>query len=111
MYKIPLTNSPNQSFNVIVPVNDENKDLTLTLNYNEVADYWSLTIADTQTGQDLVSQIPMLESYNDFSNILIQLGYLEIGSAFVIALDETPLFRPNEDDLGTKYILVWGDNE
>lgn len=111
MYKIPLTNSPNQSFNVIVPVNDENKDLTLTLNYNEVADYWSLTIADTQTGQDLVSQIPMLESYNDFSNILVQLGYLEIGSAFVIAIEETKLCRPDSDDLGTKYILVWGDNE
>lgn len=111
MYKIPLTNSPNQSFNVIVPVNDENKDLTLTLNYNEVADYWSLTIADTGTNQVIVSQIPMLESYNDFSNILIQLGYLEIGSAFVIAIDETLDSRPDENNLGTKYILVWGDNE
>lgn len=110
MYKIPLTNSPNQTFNVIVPVNDENKDLTITLNYNEVADYWAATIAETQTGNVLISQIPLLESYHDFSNILIQMGYMEIGSAFVIAIEETPICRPDENDLGTKYILVWGDN-
>lgn len=111
MYKIPLTNSPNQSFNITVPVNDENKDLTLELNYNEVADYWSITIRDTETDLVLVSQLPMLESYGDFSNILIQLGYLEIGSVFIVAIEETDTCRPNEEDLGTKYIVIWGDNE
>lgn len=111
MYKIPLTNSPNQTFNVIVPVDEENKDLTITLNYNEVADYWSISIADTQTEKALVSQIPMLESYMDFANILIQLGYLGIGSAFVVAMQETKECRPDGENLGTKYILIWGDNQ
>lgn len=110
MYRIPLTNSPNQTFNVIVPINGENKEFVVTLNYSEIADYWTMTLSDPITQLDIVSGIPMLESYNDFANLLIQLGYKNIGSIYIVGMEETAASRPNDIDIGQKYLLVWGDN-
>lgn len=110
MYRIPLTNSPNQTFNITVPVNGENKDFTINLNYSEIADYWTIDISDTLTEQMIICGIPLLESYNDFANLLIQQGYLEIGSIFIVAMQETKSCRPDDKDIGQKYLLVWGDN-
>lgn len=111
MYKIPLTNSPNQTFSVTVPVNGENKDFTFNLSYNEQAGYWFLTLSDSISQEIIFSQLPLLCSFDGFSNIITQLSYKLIGSIYIAPLQETANSMPNDEDIGTKYILVWGDNE
>ena len=109
-YKIPLRPYPNQTFYTTIPINDRNVDLTITLNYNDVAKYWSMTVVDTVEDKVLFSQLPLLTSFMDFSNILCQLGYKAIGSAYVFPTNFTVASRPNDIDLGKNYQLIWGDN-
>lgn len=111
MYKIPLTNSPNQNFGVTVPVNGKNMDFNITLNYNEQAQYWAMTVTDALTNEIYFSQLPMLFSFVEYANIITQLSYKLIGSIYITAITETELSRPNDSDIGTYYILVWSDNE
>lgn len=109
-YKIPLAPYPNQTFNTTIPINDRNVDITITLNYNEVAQYWTMTVVDTVEEKVLFSQLPMLTSSMDFANMLCQLGYKEIGSAFIFPTNFTQASRPNDKDLGKNYQLIWSDN-
>lgn len=111
MYKIPLTTFPNQTFVVIVPVNGGNKEFEIQLRYNEVAGYWSMTLTDNEAERIIFSQLPLLASYYEFANMANQLGYKNIGSIYCIAMQMTKSCAPNSDDLGKKYILIWGDNE
>ena len=58
----------------------------------------------------LVSNIPLVTGNNPACNILAQFAYLEIGSAFVINQTGTTVVNfPNSLDLGTDFILVWGN--
>lgn len=111
MYKIPLTNSPNQTFVLNVPVDDENKRFGINLFYNEQGDFWSMTIFDPQTKNGIVSNIPLLSAFSKFSNILEQFSYLNIGSLYVVPMKEDKKSRPTKDNIGTDYIVVWGDTE
>ena len=54
MYKIPLTNSPNQTFSTSIPVNGENRYFVIELNYIYSCGYWSMTLTDYTTEQILV---------------------------------------------------------
>lgn len=109
-YRIPLSPYPNQTFNMSIPVNDTNVDLTITLNYNSVAEYWMMTVTDTNTEEVIFSQLPLLCSFGDFGNMLRQLGYKLIGSAFVFPSNFTLPSRPDDKNLGTDYKLLWSDN-
>ena len=111
MYKIPLTNAANQTFNITVPVNDENKSFTVKLNYNPEAEYWNFSLFETFTEQPIFVNIPLLASMYRASNILRQQHYLQIGSIYVTAIKLTKNSAPNSDDLGTNYIMIWADNE
>lgn len=107
MFIIPLTNSPNQSFTSTVPVNDKKIKFNFFLRFNTEQGCWMLTIKD-EDKNILVSGIPLVCGLN----ILEQQSYLNIGSAYVIKLDDNiQRSMPNEFDLGTNFVLVWGDNE
>lgn len=111
MYKIPLTNSPNQTFTCIVPVNGKNVNLRFDLWYNGQGNYWSISIYDVKTEKPMISNLPMLVSAGVFSNILYQLDYMKIGIAIVVPLVPDDLSNPNDENLGSSYALVWGDND
>ena len=111
MYKIPLTNYPNQSFICNVPVNGANVEFRFELWYNEVAGYWLLSLYKVLGNELLFSNLPLLHSINTYSDILCQLGYKNIGMCLIV-----PTFRddrrsmPDDKGLGGAYIMVWGDN-
>ena len=108
MYKIPLTNSPNQTFNCIVPVNGENHNLRFTLWYNYKAKYWLMSIFEITENKEMFENLPLLVSKGRFENILCQLGYMDLGMAGVVPLIDS-LENPDNTNLGTAYILLWGD--
>ena len=102
-------NFPNQKMVVVVPVDDENRFFEIEANYNEIAEYWTMTIRDVETGKDILTGIPLLTSFGDFANIMKQYGYKNIGSVYVYPKQFTKASRPNDTNLGTDYIILWGD--
>lgn len=110
MYKIPLTNSPNQTFSTTIPINGENKSFVFNLKYNYIAKYWLLTISDAATEQILIANIPLLSSTFDFASILKQFEYKLIGNAYVIPVYDFSLSAPDNTNIGTDFALMWGDN-
>lgn len=53
----------------------------------------------------------MLVSGGQFSNILAQLDYMKIGITIVVPLVPDLLENPNDENIGSSYALVWGDND
>jgi hypothetical protein len=105
---IPVTSDANQSFPVTLSVDGGNITLQLAFRYNEVAGYWVMTIWDAQ-GNLLLDSIPLVTGGYPAANLLCQNAYLAIGSAYVINVGNDPGDHPNASNLGSSYILIWGD--
>lgn len=108
MYRIPLTNAPNQTFSCKVPVDGQNLNFKFAFSYNEVGGFWSMSLADYSTEKDLLTNVSLLSTKGASANILQFYRHLGIGSAYVVKLsdDAKPL---SADNLGTDYCLLWGD--
>jgi hypothetical protein len=104
--KISLDNGPNQTWAVSVDINGGISKFFCELNYNELALYWTMDIAD-QNQVPLLSGIPLVTGLN----ILAQFGYMEIGSIYILNSSgvASPNY-PNDTDLGTDFVMVWADN-
>lgn len=111
MYKIPLTNSPNQTFQCTVPVNQVNINFNFNLWYNEQAEYWLLTLSNYTTGEVYFANLPLVSSKGNFGNMIHQLSYKNIGMCFMLPTTEDLKCAANNDNLGQTYIMIWGDNE
>lgn len=110
MHLIPLSTQPNQKFQTAIAVNGKTLRLTLTIRYNEMANYWVMTIAD-QSGNLIIDNVPLITGVWPASNILDAYQYLQIGSAYVINASNADINDyPNASDLGTDFVLLWGDN-
>ena len=110
MYKIPLINAPNQTFNCKIPVDGRNVHLKFNISYNEVGGFWNMTLIDAATDKVLIANLPLLSTKGSSANILQFYSHLGIGSAYVVKLtnDAEPL---SADNLGTDYCLLWGDSQ
>ena len=106
---IPLTNAPNQTLTVALNVNGGVLRLGLFITYSEMAQYWLMSVSDSQ-GNLLLSSVPMVTGSWPAANLLAQQGYLNIGSAYIINLGQVPDDYPNANELGSAFILLWGDN-
>jgi hypothetical protein len=106
---INTTNAPNQTLQVSLNVNNAILKLNITLRFNEMAQYWVLGILD-QNNNMLVDSIPLLTGTWPAANILQQCQYLGIGSAYIINLGTAVADYPGVNDLGSNFLLIWGDN-
>jgi hypothetical protein len=103
---IPLTSDPDQYFTCTLPVDHRNITLFFRIRYNDAAKYWVMTIAD-KNGFVMIDSIPLLPS----KNLLEQYKYMQIGSAYIVKSGKLDTDRPDDTNLGTDYILVWGDTD
>ena len=110
MYKVPLTNSPNQSFKCIIPVNGNNIKFKFNLWYNYSAKYWLITAVNLLTGEEYFSNLPLLTSYGKYSDILHQLDYKGIGCCIIVPMEDEFTGQANDQNIGKTYIMIWGDN-
>lgn len=110
MVKIPLTNSPNQKFICTVPVNGENKNFRFELWYNYQAEYWLFSLYDISTESYIFSNLPLLSSNYKFYDILYQLDYMKIGVCIMLPLIIDKKSAADDKNLGTSYVMIWGDN-
>ncbi|MDF2636578.1 MAG: hypothetical protein K0R78_3452 [Pelosinus sp.] len=107
--KIPLNTSPDQTFQITLPVDGKNITLEFNLKYNEIAEYWIMKITDTVTNTVLLDSIPLLPGDSPANNILEQYSYLGIGSAYIVKASNSNADYPNSNNLGTEFLLAWGD--
>jgi hypothetical protein len=110
MQIIPLTTSPNHTFVATISVNGRNITLSFFLSYNETAGYWTMRIKDPSTGVIILDSIPLLTDATPGANLLAQYDYLNIGSAYLIKVAPSETDYPDDTNLGTLFVLVWGDN-
>lgn len=109
---IPLLPSPNQTFNCTLKVNGgKSLNFKFFLRFNEIARYWTMDIADSNTGDSVLNSIPLVPGDYPAGNILSQYDYLMIGSAYLIRINDFASQYPDAANLGTDWALVWSDNE
>lgn len=111
MYTIPLTNAPNQTFFCNIPLNGGNKKLRFDLRYNTKAQYWMMTVTDARTNEEYITNIPLLSSNYAFRNLFNQLGYKNIGKCYIYNKAGYVYSMPDDEDLGTAFLMLWGDND
>lgn len=109
---VPLETYPDQVIHVTVPAqNGNNAQLILHLRYNTEGDFWHMDISDSQENL-LVTGVPLLTGGYPAANILNQFDYLGIGSAVILNMTEaTEADIPGLADLGTDFVLIWGDGD
>lgn len=107
MISVPISNEPNQSFSITVPVNGQNLTLDFYVFWNAVAGYWEANIA--QAGNTLIAGLPLVTASGPpYDDILYQFHYLDIGSAYVYSLGLSDADYPGVGDWGTNFVLLWG---
>ncbi len=112
MYQIVnISSTPNQAFLANLSVNGTALKLNLTISFNEIAQYWTMGIADVN-GVTLIAEVPLLTGTYPAANLLAQFQYMNIGAAYLLNVSNgsTTLDYPNGQDLGTDFALLWGDN-
>lgn len=110
MYKIPLTNSPNQTFKCSIPVNGNNITFKFDLWYNYSAKYWLISATNVLTGEVYFSNLPLLTSKGQFADILHQLEYKGIGVCIMVPTEDGLPSAADDKTIGKQFLMVWGDN-
>jgi hypothetical protein len=105
---VPLTTNPNQTFQISLAINGGVTRLTLSIYYNEMANYWCMDITDVN-GNPLLASVPLITGVWPAANLLEQYQYLNIGSAYILSLGD-PNDYPNANSLGLTFLLLWSDN-
>lgn len=105
--QIPLTCLPysEQTFKLTLEGGKRNINIKLKLRYHDLCSLWTATIIDNASGKVLVDMMPMVCGIN----LLGQYRHLEIGEAYIHPVTDTPLMMPDNQTLGSTFILVWGD--
>ena len=105
---LPLTSQPNQSFAATLQVDGAPLTLNFAIRWSEMAGYWVMSIYNS-AGILLLNSIPLITGWYPAGNILAQYGYLKIGSAFVINQGNSDSDYPGKTDLGSNFVILWGD--
>jgi hypothetical protein len=101
-------NSANQTIQMSTTIDDESVTLNLTFCYNEIAEYWVMSITD-DSNTLLLDSIPILTGEYPAANILGQYAYLGIGSLYCINSDNYNADYPDDNSFGNHFVLYWGD--
>lgn len=106
---LPIAPVPNQALEVPLNIDGGTLPLNLLLHYNSIAGYWIMSISDT-AGNLILDSTPLVTGNAPAGNLLGQFAYLGIGSLFILnASGDVGNEVPNQANLGTAFLLVWGD--
>jgi hypothetical protein len=108
--KIPISNQPNQSFEITLPQTGANLTLGFFVYWNRISGYWQMNITDVASDTELLTALPLLRGQGFYQNLLAQWDYLNIGQLFIIPLSSAVNDSPGLDDWDTNFTLVWGPN-
>lgn len=103
---IPLTTVPYSEQTFKLTLGEKNLNIKLNLQYHDLVGDWTAKITDNTTGEVLVDTMPLVCGVD----LLGQFPHMGIGHAWVIPTEDTTLEMPDNETLGTKFVLVWGDD-
>lgn len=106
---LPVVATPNQTFSCTLPVDGQNKRFKFFFEWNPIGDYWQFDLYDLSTGNQLINKQAVYSIDYPYNNIISNFQYKGIGSLYVVNLNGTSGDRPNLDNLGVDYSLIWGD--
>ncbi len=102
---IPMQPVSNHKFSCKVYIDGVNVLLRFRMMYNELAKYW---IVDIYKNDDMVyAGLPFIPG----QNILEQVAYLGIGSAWIFPKSDVEEQWPSEDTLSSDWYVIWGDTD
>jgi hypothetical protein len=108
LYSVPVKSSPDQQFNIIMPLAGINTAFKVRLRYNTIADYWVLTLSD-KSGNLIVDSLPLVTGVASAVNLFGQFQHLGIGGMAIVKMGNNSLDYPNDSTLGTDFMMLWGD--
>jgi hypothetical protein len=109
---LPLDSSPNQTFTSTLMIDGNNVTMRFELSFNEVAGYWVMNMINPTTGEYILASVPLLPSpMGTLWNILGQFAHLGLGSLYLVNVSNNDDATPSESNLGTDFVLVWGDTD
>lgn len=108
---VQLNSLPNQTFNVTPTIDGKKLTIKVQLRWNIQAQYWVMTVINIKTGEYYVDDIPLMAGILPTINLLEPHSYLQIGSCYVVNISGSSTDVPNQYNLGTDFILLWGDTE
>jgi len=106
---IPLTPSPDQTFKITIPVDGKNLKLKLRVRFNSAANYWVMSVYGASSNTLILDSIPLLTGKYPAGDLLGQYRHLGLGSATIINTGNSMMDSPDSTNLGTDFILTWGD--
>ena len=107
---IPLTTSPNQTFEATIEIDGINTSLSFFLRYSEIANYWLLDIS--KAGVMQVSALSLVPGDYPAGNLMRPYKYLNLGSIYLIkAFAGNAEEYPGIDTLGSEWVMIWGDTD
>ncbi len=110
---LPVTNDPYQVIDIPASPDGQAFQARITLRFLPATDHWFLSLSDAISGEILVSQIPVICSYETLNDLFYPFRWLfqgsGIGSFFCVkAVDRPSSPDPGKENL-TEFILLWGD--
>ena len=106
---LPVNSNPNQTFECTLPVDGSNRRFKFFFEWNPIGRYWQFDLFDLNNNDEqLLNKQPVYSIDYPYNNIISTYTYKEIGSLYVVAtLPNSD--RPDFTNLGSDYVLVWGD--
>lgn len=105
IYQIPVSNLPNQSFDTIIP-NSRGNNITwyFKFTWNLCTETWEMSLSKGDENNVIALNIPVIVS----DNLLEYLMFNEdLGVISVINKGESISEKPNMDNLGIEYLILW----
>lgn len=105
------TSVKDQTFTLAMNPNGNSVLLKVRLIYREYVKKWFATISDTTTGENLLTNFPLVSSEKEnLNDLLKQIAYKRIGSIICFpVIDQTSTQDPEEHNLG-EFEVLWGDS-
>lgn len=105
IYQLPISNLPNQSFDTTIPnKNGDNITWYFKLIWNLCTETWEISIAKNEELNYIALNIPVIVS----DNLLEYMMYKEdLGKIMVVNMGKSKVEKPNMDNLGSDYLILW----
>ena len=105
---VPTDSSPNCRRNALLSIGGVKTLLALFFRYNPAGQYWTMDVSRAETGETLLTGVPLVCGEGAAMDLLRQLSYLAIGRAACVPVsDGLARDRPGETALGTDFELCW----
>lgn len=107
---LPINSEPNQTFECSLSIDTSNKRFKFFFSWNPIGAYWQFDLFDQNNGGvQVLSNQPIYPVEFPHNNIIWSYTYKGIGSLYVVNVGDAKGDRPGLKNLGTEWVLVWGD--